>query len=142
MLSQKPAWLTLAACILAGALSSSVLGAEFPRSAVPLTKDEVLADILYQFEVGYSIDPKMVGKTLTVVIKDFSLEDEETYAIVEEDKDFWIITLPVKWHQLHGYYGAYVGVSHKANLVRKELVSTTREHGTIFYFTVRPPRVP
>jgi hypothetical protein len=105
MLSQKPVWLRLGAFILAGPLSTSVLSAEFPRSAVPLTKDEVLTRALYQFEVGHSIDPKTVGKTLTVVIKDFSLEDEETYAIVEEDKEFWIITLPARWHQLHGYYG-------------------------------------
>jgi hypothetical protein len=141
MQSKKPVWLWLAAVALAGAVSSSVLSAEFPRSAVLPTKDEVLADVLYQFEAEYSIDPKMVGKILTVVIKDFFLEDEETYAIVEEKKDFWIITLPVRWHQLHGYYGAYVGRSHKTNLVRKELVSMTREQGTVFYFTVQPPRV-
>jgi len=139
---KKPFWLWLTTFILAGALSSTVLGAEFPRSPVHLTKDDVLARALYQFEVGYSIDPKLVGKTLTIVIKDFSLEDEETYAIVEEEKEFWIITLPRRWNELHGYYGVFVGRSHKVNLVRKELVSVTREQGTVFYATVQPPRAP
>jgi len=139
---KKPLSLWLAAFTLAGALSSSVLSAEFPRSTVLPMKDEVLADVLYQFEAEYSIDPKMVGKILTVIIKDFSLEDEETYAIVEEEKEFFIITLPVRWNQLHGYYGACVCRSHKTKLVRKELVSMTREQGTVFYFTVRPSPIP
>ncbi len=139
---KKPIWLWLATFTLIGALSSSVPSAEFPRSAVPPTKDVVIADVLYQLEGLYSLDPKRTGKTLTVVIKDFSLEDDETYAIVEEHKDFWIITLPVRWNTLHGYYGVCVCISHKTKLVRKELVSTTIEEGTVLYFNVPPPPAP
>lgn len=146
---QKLFWPRLAIItFIAGLFSISALvsGADFPtreelRARFP-TKGEIIARIMQQLENTYSIDPKLTGRTLTAVIKDFSLDDEETYAIVEEMEKFWIITLPVRWDTLHGYYGTHVGPSHKVELVRKELVSLTREQGIIFYFTVPPPRVP
>jgi hypothetical protein len=124
--------LSIAVTLICHWLTGIAVGASLPK-----TKDDFINDILSQLKGSYSGDPLLAGKTFRVDIKDFSLDDEETYALVEGLDDFWIIVLPMKWKKLYGTdQELCVCRSHKLQFVRKELVRATLTNSVVRQFTV------
>jgi len=114
----------------------SLLGTALGASLLK-TKDDFINDILSQLKGSYFVDPLLAGKTFRVDIKDFSLADDETYAIVEGLDDFWIIVLPAETKKIYGTdQELCVCRSHKVKFVRKELVEVTRQNSLVRQFTV------
>jgi hypothetical protein len=86
-------------------------------------------------------DPLIRGKTFEVLIKDFSLQDEETYAIVEERDDFWVISLPAERKELFGTDDICVCRVLSLRKVTRDVVNNTRNNAIVRKFTV-PNSVP
>jgi len=99
----------------------------------------------------YSDNRIIAGKRIKITIKDFSLEDEDTYAIIEAGAkgvegpdDWWIIVLPATRKKIHGPYSNTLCVcrGYSLNSARKDLLAETREKGIVKWITVPQPPVP
>ncbi|TLY24396.1 MAG: hypothetical protein E6K64_06885, partial [Nitrospirae bacterium] len=53
-------------------------------------KEDVIKGILGNFQLSYYFDKENRGKAFSLLIKDFDLDDDETYAISENEKRFWV----------------------------------------------------
>lgn len=101
------------------------------------TKADFISDILVQLANSYSVDPLVTGKTFTVIIKDFNLEDAETYALVEGIGEFWIVVLPAERKKIYGTdQELCVCRSYPVARVTKDVVEMTRKMGFVRQFTV------
>jgi len=101
-------------------------------------KEAIVAQILEQFKGLYYGDPICLcrGKTFSIVIKNFRLDDEKTYAIIDENKRFWVIDLPAKVKQAFGVAEPFIGEEFPLRQVREKFVSATRAEGLLRQFTV------
>jgi len=115
------------------------------------SKNHYINNIVDELTDTYSRDRIIAGKRIKITIKDFSLEDEDTYAIVEagakgvEGPDrWWIIDLPVARKKIHGPYSNTLCVcrSYPLDRARKDLLAETREKGIVKRITVPQPPVP
>jgi hypothetical protein len=98
-------------------------------------KEDIIQGVLGNFQLFYYSDKENRGRTFSLVIKDFDLDDEETYAISEKEKRFWVIDL----QQVRDKHGMLTGICCKEfplRKVREELVMATRAKGLKRPFTV------
>ena len=107
----------------------------FEASSVK-TKEDLIDDILTDLGRVYFVDLDKRGRTYDVLIKDFSSDDDETYAIVEELDRFWIIILPKQLKKNIGVEEVCACRDFDLSKVRKDLVDITRTHGLRMRFTV------
>ena len=123
-------------------------------ATVTKSKDAFIQEILDKLTFIYTRDPEpaTVGKTFKVTIKNFSVNDEETYVIIdgiartyywhEPTDDFWTVTLPrgLKIIDPEYYKGdnlsILLGGQHRVEIVRKDLVNTTRKSGIVREITI------
>ena len=132
-----------------------------PQSAIaaaaPKTKDVLIQNILDQVSLMYGNRRDLVGKTFKVTIKDFSVNDDETYVIIdgvartntyvieEITDDFWTATLPRGWKKIHPEdkgddLSVMLAGQHRVEIVRKDLVSATRKNGIVRQVTIPKER--
>jgi len=119
--------------------------------AVPNMKDVLVDKILDQLTIMYSPGNSTTkGKTFKVTIKDFSVDDDETYLIVEgiarthvyqePTDDFWRVTLPRRLKTFNRKHtndlSILLGGQHQVDIVRKDLVSATRRNGIVREITI------
>jgi len=135
--------------------------AAVPQSAIaasaPKTKDALIQNILDQLTFMYSDDRDLIGRTFKVTIKDFSVNDDETYVIIdgvartntyvieEVTDDFWTVTLPRGWKKIHPEdkredLTVMLGGQHRVEIVREDLVSATRKSGIVREITIPKER--
>lgn len=98
-------------------------------------KEIVIQDILKKLAALYYVFAQDRGKTFAVIIKDFSLEDEKTFAVVD-DKAFWVIILPARMKKDLGEESVGIGQEFALKKVRKDLIALTRAKGLKRQFTV------
>jgi len=98
-------------------------------------KNEVIQGILKDFQNMYFENPKHRGKEFFIIIKDFDLGDKETYAIIDKEKRFWIISLPEK-NDKYVLKGFACCEDYPLGKVRDELVTITRKKRIKQKFTV------
>jgi hypothetical protein len=99
-------------------------------------KARLLEEIIKQFQRDHYVDPTKRGKTYQVLIKDFAIEDEQTYAIEDQLDRFWIITLPRRLDKDAGVEDVCVCQDFPVSEVRPDLVAMTLEKGIWKQFTV------
>jgi hypothetical protein len=140
-----------------------VFTAGVPQHAIAASaanpKDVLIQNILDQLTFMYSGHRDLIGKTFKVTIKDFSVNDDETYVIIdgvaltntyvieEITDDFWTATLPRGWKKIHPEDKAddltiMLGGQHRVEIVRKDLVSATRKNGIVREITIPKERKP
>lgn len=102
-------------------------------------------DIVDELRSFYAHNPIIAGKQIKITIKDFSLQDEATYAIVEAgDKNvegpdnFWITDLPEGRKKFHGPYINVLCVcrSYAFERLSKDFVAGLRKNGIVKTITV------
>jgi hypothetical protein len=98
------------------------------------TKDEIIRGILSDFQQEFFINPRLRGKTFEVVIKDFSVDDAKTYALIDALSSFFVISIPDK--RDNPVCGSACSKRHRLGKVRKELIAITRAKGLKRQFTV------
>jgi hypothetical protein len=127
-------------------------------AAAPKTKDALIQNILDQLTFMYSDDRDLIGKTFKVTIKDFSVNDDKTYLIIdgvartntyvieEVTADFWTVTLPRGLKKIDPEYykdndlSILLGGQHRVEVMRKDLVSATRKNGIVREITIPKKR--
>ena len=118
-------------------LVGCVAGVGCSLAATPeAAKEPLITSILKQFVRVYSLDRNSKGRTFTVVLKRFEVDDEQTYAIIEEDETFWVIALPALAKRNVGVAEPLVGQEFPLGKVRPELIAQVRENPVIRQFVV------
>jgi hypothetical protein len=97
-------------------------------------KEEIIRGILNDFKLEFYFDPKTRGKTYEAIIKDFSREDERTYAVIDALNSFLVISIPDK--KRYPVCGGACSKIFRLNKVREDLVTATRTQGLRRKFTV------
>lgn len=100
------------------------------------TKEDYINEILSQLGKLYYSNPMVRGKQFEVLIRDFSLNDDETYAIVDALDNFWLINLPVGRKKTFGTEGISVWKSFSIDNVEKTAIDETRKKAIKRQFTV------
>lgn len=107
------------------------------RTPPPVTsaiKEEIIRGILIDLQLEFYVNPSLRGKSFEAVIKDFSPDDEQTYAIIDELNSFFVISISDK--KKNPVCGTACSKVLKLNKVKKGLVALTRERALQRQFTV------
>ena len=96
----------------------------------------MLRQTVEEFQRLFYNDRNKRGKTFAVIIKDFGVDDEETYAIVDQTSRFYMISLWAYESRDQGVERVCVCSESSIGKVREELVAQTRSKGIRRQFTV------
>ena len=99
------------------------------------TKKVIIRQVRVELQRKYNVLDHR-GLTYHVVIKDFDPRDEYTYAIIEELKTLWQITLPETTKRNLGIDGICVCKDLAVDQVREDLVAEIKARGFTMEFTV------
>lgn len=122
-------WVSLLCCACA---MPTAVGAR----AVDDPKDVMLRQTVEEFQRLFYNDPNKRGKTFDVIIKDFGVDDEETYAIVDQISRFYMISLWAYESKDQGVERVCVCSESSIGRVREDLIAQTRSKGIPRQFTV------
>lgn len=127
-------WLLLISLTLVATYACNLQVGVAAEVSASKAKATIVNEIVMQLEHWYASDPSFQGRTITVIIKDFSLNDEETYAIIEDINAFWIVSLPAERRKLFGTEDVCVCRALNFDKVERTLAEDIRRNGIVRKF--------